>query len=526
VGDPVPAGEPLLRLRGVEKRFGAIQALGGVDLELQAGEVHALLGENGAGKSTLIRVVAGAHAPDAGTLEVRGELVRVHSPRHAAARGIAVLHQHSALFDELGVAENLFFGRDGAWIDWRARRVRARAVLAELGTTLDPDERCGALAPAQRKEVELARALLAEAPILVLDEPTAVLSAREAERLLTTITSLRARGVGVLLISHRLEEVERVADRLTVLRDGKSVWSGAAGALTRAELVRHMVGRSVTSARVLASEPRGRPALVARGLGAARLGLIGIDLELHAGEVLGLGGLVGAGRSELARCLFGLERLDAGTLELDGHVFRPRSPRDAIERGLVLVPEDRARDGLVLEASVRENAALPWLARLTRVGMVVGARERELAERVVGAAHVRATLDARAVDLSGGNQQKLALGKWLGKGATERGDAPGAAGSGGAETSVGGAWPRVLVLDEPTQGVDVAGRAEIHARVRDLARRGAAVLLVTSDLEELLALSDRIAVMRRGRLVGTLAGEARTGERVLELALGTAETGA
>jgi len=513
-------GEPLLRLRGIEKRFGAIRALAGVDLELRAGEVHALLGENGAGKSTLIQVVAGAHAPDAGTLEVRGALVRRFQPRHATALGIAVLHQHAALLDELSVAENLFFGRDGAWIDWRARRARARAALAELDAALDPDERCGALSPAQRKTVELARALLAEAPILVLDEPTAVLPAREAERLLATILRLRARGVGVLLISHRLEEIERVADRLTVLRDGQSVWSGAAGSVTRDELVRHMVGRSVAGGRASAPEPQGRPVLVARGLAAARLGLGGIDLTLHAGEVLGLGGLVGAGRSELARCLFGLERLDAGTLELDGRPFRPRAPRAAIERGLVLVPEDRARDGLVLEASVRANAALPWLARLARAGLIVPERERELAQHVVRTVDVRATLDARAGDLSGGNQQKLALGKWLGKSAIDRGGAEGAEGRGGEEKSAGGAWPRVLVLDEPTQGVDVAGRAEIHARVRALARAGTAVMLVSSDLEELLALADRIAVLRRGRLVGTLAGEERTGERVLALALG------
>ncbi|HEX6884467.1 MAG TPA: sugar ABC transporter ATP-binding protein [Planctomycetota bacterium] len=493
-------GPPLLRLRGVAKRFGAIQALGGVDLDLRSGEVHALLGENGAGKSTLIKVVAGVHAPDAGSVEVRGAPVHTFTPRHAAALGVAVLHQHASLFDELSVAENLFFGRDGAWIDWRARRARARAALAELDLALDPDERCGALSPAQKKEVELARALSIGAPILVLDEPTAVLAAREAERLLATILRLRARGVGVLLISHRLEEVERVADRLTVLRDGRSVWSGAAGALARDELVRHMVGRRVDAARPDAPAGAGAPVLVARGLGSARLGLAGIDLELRAGEVLGLGGLVGAGRSELAACLFGLARPDAGTLELDGRPYRPRSPRAAIERGLVLVPEDRARDGLVLAATVRENAVLPWLARLVRAGLVHRPSEEALAAKAVAAMDVRATLAARAGDLSGGNQQKLALGKWLG-------DAP----------------PRVLVLDEPTQGVDVGGRAEIHARVRALAARGAAVLLISSDLEELLALAERIAVLRRGRLAGTLAGDERTPERVLALALGTAE---
>ena len=499
---------PLLALHGIEKRFGAIRALGGVDLELHAGEVHALVGENGAGKSTLIKVIAGAHAPDAGTLEVRGERVERFTPHAAQALGIAVLHQHAALFGELSVAENLFLGRDGAWIDWTDRRARAQEVLRSIGAEIDPDERCGALSPARQKEVEIARALLAEAPILVLDEPTAVLPAREAERLLETIFGLRARGVGILYISHRLEELERIADRLTVLRDGCTVWSGAASALTRGELVRHMVGRSLDAERARAAPARSRPTVLrVKGLGAARLGLEGIDLELRAGEILGLGGLVGAGRSELAACLFGLERCDAGSLELasaDGSLrpFRPRSPRAAIERGLVLVPEDRATNGLVLAASVRENVALPWLTRLTRGGWIASTRESALAQGVLAALSVKATPEARAGSLSGGNQQKVALGKWL------------------VEA------PRVLILDEPTQGVDVAGRAEIHARVRELARSGVAILLISSELEELLSLSERVLVLRHGRVAGTLAGEALTGERVLALALGVAEASA
>ena len=490
----------LVSMHGIEKRFDAIRALAGVELELHAGEVHALLGENGAGKSTLIRVLAGVHRPDAGALEVRGTRVSEFTPRRAAELGIAVVHQHAQLFDELSVAENLFFGRDGVWIDWNARRARALAALAELGTELDPDERCGVLGPAQRKVVEIARALLARAPILVLDEPTAALSAREADQLLATIGTLRARGVGVLLITHRLEEVERVADRLTVLRDGRSVWSGARGAATRAELVRHMVGRDLgaPAQRPALEEPRA-PVLRVRGLGCARLGLAGIDLELHAGEILGLAGLVGAGRSELGACLFGLERADTGTLELDGRALDPRSPREALALGIALVPEDRARDGLVLEESVRANAALPWLARLTRAGLLDRSRENELAQGVIGALGVRATVDSRAGSLSGGNQQKLVLGTRL----VER--------------------PRVLILDEPTQGVDVAGRADIHARVRDLAARGVAVLWISSDMEELLAVSTRVAVMRRGRLAGTLAGAELNAEKVLALALGVAE---
>jgi rhamnose transport system ATP-binding protein len=489
--------DPLLGLRGIEKRFGAIQALGGVDFELGAGEVHALVGENGAGKSTLIRVIAGAHAPDAGSIRVRGAEVAGLTPRRARELGIAVLHQHTTLFDELSVSENLFLGRDGALVNWRRRHANARAALAAVGSELDPRARCGDLGPAEKKELEIARALLAEAAVLVLDEPTAVLPAREAERLLATIERVRARGAGVVYISHRLEEVERLADRITVLRDGRTVWSGAAGSVTRAELVRHMVGRGVERAARAAVAPAApAPVVLAlRGLGCARLGLAGIDLELRAGEILGLGGLVGAGRTELLRCLFGLERPDAGTLELAGRPIRPRSPREAIELGLALVPEDRAHDGLVLATSVRENTGLPWLARLARGGWLLRSREDAVARRVVSELGVKATPESRAGALSGGNQQKVALGKWL------------------VET------PRVLMLDEPTQGIDVAGRAEIHARVRQLAASGVAILLVSSDLEELLALSDRVAVLRRGRLAGTLAGSELAPERVLALAL-------
>ncbi len=490
-------GEPLLALRGITKRFGAIQALAGIDFELFAGEVHALVGENGAGKSTLIRVIAGAHEPDEGTLVVRGQRIERLTPHRARALGIAVLHQQSALFGELSVAENLFLGRDGACLRWKRRNERAREVLASIGAEIDPLERCGALGPAQRKEVEIARALLAEAPILVLDEPTAVLPAEEAERLLATVARLRERGIGVLYISHRLEEVERIAERITVLRDGRTVWSGPARAVTRAELVRHMVGREFEATRRVRARPAAQPAaLVIRQLGCARLGLADIDLELRPGEILGLGGLVGAGRSELAACLFGLEKIDAGSIELAGRPFRPRSPREAIQRGLVLVPEDRAHDGLVLAATVRENAALPWLARLAPGGWIRRDRERALAQGVVSTMGVRAGLEARAGSLSGGNQQKLALGKWL------------------VEP------PRVLILDEPTQGVDVGGRAEIHAQIDALAARGVAILLVSSDIAELLALSDRVAVLRRGRVAGMLAGEQLGAENVLALALG------
>jgi ABC-type sugar transport system ATPase subunit len=488
-----------VRLVGIEKRFGAICALGGVELELLPGEVHALVGENGAGKSTLIKVLSGAHAPDAGVIEVRGERSSSLTPARARELGIAVLYQHETVFPELSAAENLFLGRDGAVVEWRARRERAREVLASIGAEFGPDSRVAELAPAQRKELEIARALSAGAPVLVLDEPTAVLPAREAERLLATVAGLKARGVAVLYISHRLEEIERLADRITVLRDGRSVWSGNARDVTRAELVRHMVGRELgVTTRAAGARRHTDPRFEVHGLGARAFGLADITLELFPGEILGLGGLVGAGRSELLRCLAGLERFESGTLKLDGRPFAPRSPRMAIESGVVLVPEDRARDGLVLAESVRRNAELPWHARHLSAPAVPAALA-ELGPRVLREADVRATIDQPAGSLSGGNQQKLVLGKWL------------------AEA------PRVLLLDEPTQGIDVAGRADLHAKARALAAGGAAVLVVSSDLEELLALSDRIAVLRRGRLAGTLTGDERTKERVLALALGVGE---
>ncbi len=498
----------LLALVGISKRFGPVVALEGVDLELRAGEVHALVGENGAGKSTLIRIAAGALQPDQGTVAVRGQPIGRLSPRRSRALGIAVLHQQSALFGELSVAENLFLGSDGALIDWRARRSRAREILSSIGTGIDPDARCGELGVAEQKEVEIARSLLSDAPILVLDEPTAVLPAREAARLLSTIVGLRERGVGILYISHRLEEVEHVADRITVLRDGRVVWAGPARTVSRTELVRHMVGRDVASA------PRGAPPAVTspgpsvpvlsvKSLSCARLGLAELTFELGGGEILGLGGLVGAGRSELAACLFGLEPVDGGSIELLGRSVRPRSPGEAIALGIALVPEDRARNGLVLSTSVRENAVLPWLARLARAGWLARRREEPVARRVAAEMQLRApSLESRAGALSGGNQQKLALGKWL------------------VEA------PRVLILDEPTQGIDVAGRAEIHERIRALAAQGVAILLISSDLGELLALSDRVAVLRRGRLAGTLGGEPIRAEDVLALALGVEASGA
>jgi rhamnose transport system ATP-binding protein len=502
--DPTePSARTLLSLRGIAKSFGAVRALRGVDLDLRAGEVHALVGENGAGKSTLIGVITGAHAPDAGTLEVLGQRIDHYSPRAAIELGIAVIYQQPALFGELSVAENLLIGTDGALISWRARHSRARDLLDAVGACIDPRAPAKSLPLAEQQLVEIARALRTETPILILDEPTAVLPRVEAERLLERLSQLRSRGVGILYVSHRLEEVARLADRVSVLRDGESVWSAAMQGVSHATLVRHMVGRELApeASRVRGASPANRapgpPLLEVRGLSSRAAGLADIAFDIGAGEVLGLAGLVGAGRSDLAACLFGLAPIDAGEVRVRGSRVAVDGVSAALEAGLALVPADRRRHGVIPPLTVAENIVLAQLDRLARRGCVERAAERELARHWIEALHVKAeSPDARVDTLSGGNQQKVVLARWLAR------------------------EPQVLILDEPTQGIDVSGRAEIHRLIRELAERGLAVLLISSDLPELAALSDRVAVMRRGRLVGVLAREGATQEAVLALALG------
>ncbi len=487
----------LLRLRGISKSFGAVRALRGVDLDLCAGEVHALVGENGAGKSTLIRVITGAHAPDAGTLEVAGRAIADHSPRAARKLGIAVIYQQPALFGELSVAENLWLGTDGPLISWRRRERDARTLLEAVGAHVDPRAPAKELSLAQQQLVEIARALRSEAPILILDEPTAVLPRIEAEHLLERLSALRERGVGILYITHRLEEVERLADRVSVLRDGERVWSAPMRGVSRETLVQHMVGRELAKLDPRAAARPSAIALAVRGLYSRAAGLEDITFDLRAGEVLGLAGLVGAGRSELAACLFGLAPIDTGEVRVAGSPLAIRCVADALAAGVALVPEDRRRHGVILPLSVAENMALVQLERLARGGLVDAQAERALAQRWIDALKVKVGSPDACVDtLSGGNQQKVALARWLARD------------------------PRVLILDEPTQGIDVAGRAEIHRLIRELADKGLAVLLISSDLPEVLALSDRIAVMRRGQLAGVLEREAATQETLLGLALG------
>jgi rhamnose transport system ATP-binding protein len=471
---------PALSLDGVSKRFGGVQALAGVRLDLHAGQVMALLGENGAGKSTAVKLMTGVYRPDAGCVRVRGTLVELTDTERAWRHGIAAVYQDAVAFDELSVAENIFMGhlaaRRGGWLDWAGMRRRAAASLASLEAALDVDAPLGALSVAQKHLVAIARALTHDARVLILDEPTAALSSREVEDLYRIIRRLARAGTAILFISHKLDEVFSIADRFLVLRDGRHVADGAIADIDEPALVRAMVGRAIGQIFPKTDATIGRPVLEVRELGNGSE-FEGISFTLHEGEVLGFYGLVGAGRTELVEALFGLSPPTQGVATLHGQPIG-RSPRESIERGLVLVPEDRQANGTFGALSIRDNVALPSLRRLARGPFVDGEAELRLASQVIERLDVKhSSLDQHVSELSGGNQQKVVLGKWL---ATE---------------------PKVIILDEPTQGIDVGAKAAVHAFVGELVARGLAVILVSSELPEVMGVADRIAVMREGRLV-------------------------
>lgn len=490
---------PLLALHAVTKRFPGVLALDAVDFQVLPGRVHALVGENGAGKSTLLKIVAGAETPDAGRIAVDGTPVSFAAPRDALRAGITVIYQELSLVPQLGADANIFLGMEPArhgLLDRRAMAARAAEALGALGADFDPATPARDLSVAEQQLVELARALARDARLIALDEPTAALSHLETERLFTQVHRLCERGIAVIFVSHRLEEVRRLADEITVLRDGRRVFTGAASDVDDGGLIRHMVGRDVEYARVPpTSRPAAEPLLEARGL-CRRGAFDGVSFVLRRGEILGLAGLVGAGRTEVARCLAGADPWDGGEVTLAGAPYRPASPREAIERGVVYLPEDRKTQGLVLGLKVRENVTLAALARFSPYGLIRRRAERDAAARQVSAVELRPPETERpAGTLSGGNQQKLVLAKWL-----------------LAEADV-------LLFDEPTRGVDVATKVELHRIIRSLADAGKAVLVISSELAEILALADRIVVMREGQVAGELAAGAASAERVLALAL-------
>jgi ABC-type sugar transport system ATPase subunit len=491
---------PLLSMRGIEKSYPGVRALRGVDLDLHAGEVLALVGENGAGKSTLIKVLAGAVMPDAGHVLIDGREVRHAGPLAARRAGVAVIYQEFNLVPSLTAAENLFLGQELARAGFVRRgeeRRRAAELFRRVGVPIDPDAPCRELSVAQQQVVEIARALSHDARIVVMDEPSATLTPQEVERLFAIIADLKRRGIGVVYISHRLDEVFSVADRVLVLRDGEAIGCKPVREVTRDGLIGLMVGRRLEEEFPKRRVTVGPPRLVVRGL---RRGakVRGVSFEVRRGEVVGLTGLVGAGRTETARLLFGADRAEAGTIELDGRALHLRGPRDAIRAGICLLTEDRKSQGLVLPQSVRENFALPNLKRLSALGFV-----RQRAERTALAEHVRrlrikvAGVEQPARNLSGGNQQKVVLAKWL-----ER-------------------HCEVLIFDEPTRGIDVGAKVEIYSIINDLAAAGKAILMISSELPEVLGMSDRILVMHEGRLTGEITDvQNATQEQVLRLAVG------
>ena len=495
----------LLDAAGIAKTYAGVRALKGVSFDLRAGEVHALVGENGAGKSTLIKIITGAERPDAGTLRVAGQDVPHMDPATSHALGIAAIYQQPALFPDLSVAENVALALEGGglWqkVNWRRRREDAAALLARVGSTIDPRRTVDTLSMPEQQIVEIARAIGANARIVVMDEPTASLTTQEVERLFQVISRLRESQVGVIYISHRLEEIFAVADRITVLRDGLTVDTRAAAAVERSELIRLMVGREISAVFPKEAIEIGEPVLEIEALTSAAAGIRDVTLTVRRGEILGIAGLVGSGRTELARTLFGLTPAEAGTIRLKGTVLRIASPADAIRAGIAYVPEDRRQHGVVLDMSIAANTSLASLDAVSRRGLIDRGRERASAQEYVDRLRIKTpSVFAEAGTLSGGNQQKVALARWL-------------------STS-----PAVIVLDEPTQGVDVGSKAEIHALMQMLAARGLAIIMISSELPEILGMSDRIAVMHRGTIRGVLDRADATPSTIMALALAQPST--
>jgi len=491
---------PLLQLTSISKSFDAVAALRDVSFDLQAGEVHALVGENGAGKSTLVKIISGAEIPDAGAIEIAGQSVTSSSPQLSRELGVAVIYQQPALFPDLSVAENIALrserSRALGFVGWPNRRRVARRLLDDAGCDAHVDALAGSLSMPQQQLVEIAAALGANARILILDEPTASLSNREVENLFGLIDRLRSRGVGMIYISHRLEELQRVADRVTVLRDGRHVETGAMTDMTRERLIRLMVGREINAVYPVRTPTIGKVAIEIRNLSCAASGVRDVSVAVHAGEIVGLAGLVGSGRSELARTLFGLTPATSGQILLSGLAVQINAPSDAIDHGVAYVPEDRRRHGVISEMSVAANSTLAILREISTAGLISHRRERDVnADFSKRLAIKAASSDSPASTLSGGNQQKVALARWL---ATK---------------------PMVLILDEPTQGVDVGAKSDIHRLIGELADSGLAVILISSEMPEILGMSDRIAVMRQGRICATLARDEASQEKLLAIAL-------
>lgn len=490
----------LLQLASITKSFGAVRALKGVSFILEAGEVHALLGENGAGKSTLIKIITGAHQPDGGEIQLDGDIVQKLSPAAARKLGIACIYQQPALFPDLTVAENIGLrlepGTAFSRVRWNSRRGHAQKLLERIGAEISPDAEVRSLSMPEQQLVEIACALGAGARIVVMDEPTASLTQKETHLLFAVVRELRKNGVGIIYISHRLEEIFQLADRVTVLRDGESVGTNRVEEMNEAALIKLMVGREIAAIYPAAENEPSEIIFSLKNLSCAAGGVKDVSLEIRAGEILGVAGLVGAGRTELARTIFGITPADSGEVFLGGERIQVRSPQDAVARGIAYVPEDRRRHGVILEMPIAQNMTMAIHKKIFPGTWLRFGAEKQLALEFIRDLSIRAFgPDAPGNSLSGGNQQKVALARWL------------------------AAAPKVLILDEPTQGVDVGAKSEIHKIIRSLAKSGLAVLMISSDLPEILGMSDRIAVMRGGAITATLPAKSEA-HVVMAAALG------
>ena len=492
---------PTIELVGIAKQFGAVQALRGVDLNLYPGEIHALVGENGAGKSTLVKILAGIYRPDAGIIKIDGKAVELHNPAQARNAGIAVIHQEPTLFPDLNVAENVFMGRHPRdrfrRVDWKRMYQEVERLLASLDVRLNVYTPVQGLSVADQQLVEIAKALSLQSRVLVMDEPTAALSAHEVHELFAIARQLRERGVAILFVSHRLEEIFELAERVTVFRDGTRVATAPIAELTTEEIIRQMVGRELETLYPKSNVEPGEVILDVRHL--TRKGVFeDVSFQVRRGEILGFAGLVGAGRTEVARVIFGIDRADAGEIRLGGKPVQIRSPRAAMQYGIAYVPEDRHQHGLIMDFSITRNMTLPVLLRQANVlGLMNQRREREIAQDYSRQLQVRsAGIDQLVRALSGGNQQKVVLAKWL------------------------ITHPAVLILDEPTRGIDVGSKAEVHRIISELAGKGLAIMLISSDLPEVLAMADRVLVMHEGRVAAEFPHTDVDQEKVMFAATG------
>jgi rhamnose transport system ATP-binding protein len=497
---------PLLEAKSISKSFAGVRALKDVSFDLLEGEVHALTGENGAGKSTLIKVITGAIQSDSGTLEVRGGLVSQNDPAVSRSLGIAAIYQQPSLFPHLTVAENIALALEsgGVWrkVDWSERNRRAQELIERVGGRIQPERLGATLSMPEQQLVEIAKAIGADAKILIMDEPTASLTDREVDSLFSIIGMLRSHGAGIIYISHRLEEISAIADRVTVLRDGETVGTRCTDEVDKASLIGMMVGREISAVFPKRDVPIGETAIELRSVCNRASHLRDITFFVRRGEILGVAGLVGSGRTELAETIFGLNPADSGEILISGAAARITSPAEAIQQGIGYVPEDRRRHGVILDLAIAANTSLANLKIVSSHGLIDRDKEAGLASRYLQQLRIKApSVYTETGALSGGNQQKVALSRWL------------------------AVNPKILILDEPTQGIDVGSKSEIHSLMMDLVERGLAIIMISSELPEILGMSDRIAVMHQGTIAGVLSREEATQQRILALALGHVPTG-